>query len=154
MAEIRPARFPEDLETVRELFREYQDSIGVDLCFQDFENELAGLPGKYEPPSGSLLMAWHEDRPVGCVAMRPVAGDDCEMKRLYVRPAGRGQGLGRRLTEKICEEARTAGYRRMFLDTLPSMAAAQAIYEELGFVDAEPYVFNPHQGVRYMALEL
>lgn len=151
---IVPARLPADLPLVRALFREYADGLGVDLSFQDFEAELADLPGKYSPPEGRLLLAWQDGEPVGCVAMRPLHDGDCEMKRLYVRPRAQGGGLGRRLAERICEEARDAGYRRICLDTLPTMAAAQQLYRSLGFRPIAPYVFNPVPGTKYLALAL
>ena len=152
--EIRPARFPDDLEIVSTLFREYAASIGIDLAFQGFEEELAGLPGKYQPPSGRLLLASKDREMLGCVALRPLAGGDCEMKRLYVRPAARGSSLGRRLAERICSEARTAGYARICLDTLSTMTPALKLYASLGFRDIAPYVFNPITGARFLGLEL
>jgi ribosomal protein S18 acetylase RimI-like enzyme len=156
MTEIRPAELPRDLEVVRALFREYADGLGVDLAFQGFDGELADLPGKYQPPAGRLLLAWTGDRAAGCIALRPLHGDGhaCEMKRLYVRPDARGERLGRRLVERICREAREAGYARICLDTLPSMAAAQSLYESLGFAPIEPYVFNPVPGTKFLALDL
>jgi GNAT superfamily N-acetyltransferase len=154
MIEIRPATSPDELALIRSLFREYAASLDVDLCFQGFEEELAGLPGKYAPPAGRLLLAWRGDEVLGCGALRPLGDGACEMKRLYVRPAARGLQLGRRLAERICSEARLAGYSRICLDTLPSMMAAQAIYLSLGFRPIEPYVFNPVPGVRFLALEL
>lgn len=152
--EIRPAAFPQDLDLVSELFREYTNSLGVDLAFQGFETELASLPGKYEPPAGRLLLAWRERAALGCVALRAIDGATCEMKRLYVRPQARGERLGRRLAERICEEARNAGYARICLDTLPAMASAQALYRSLGFVPIAPYVFNPIAGTQFLALDL
>ncbi len=151
--ELRPAG-PRDLEVVRALFEEYAGSLGVDLAFQGFEDELADLPGKYRPPAGRLLLAWKGPRAVGCIALRPLGAGTCEMKRLYVRPEARGEQLGRRLVERICREAREAGYARICLDTLPMMAAAQALYESLGFVPTEPYVFNPVPGTKFLALDL
>lgn len=152
---IRPAVFPDDGDTVRALFREYADGLGVDLCFQGFEAELAGLPGRYAPPDGRLLLAWDvAGHAVGCVALRRIADDTCEMKRLYVSPAGRGARLGRRLAEAICDEARAAGYRRICLDTLPSMQAAQHLYRSMGFTPMASYVFNPVPGVVYLELRL
>ncbi len=152
--EIRPAAVPGDVPVARQLFREYAEGLGIDLCFQDFEAELAGLPGKYAPPGGRLLLAWDGERAVGCVALRPVEGGACEMKRLYVQPAVRAQRLGRRLAERICTEAREAGYRRMCLDTLPTMAAAVRLYSSLGFRPVEPYVFNPIEGAIFLGLDL
>ena len=154
MTEIRPAELPEDLAAARRLFREYADSVGVDLCFQGFEEELATLPGKYAPPRGRLMLAWSGTEPVGCVALRPLDGDACEMKRLYVRPSARRQRLGRRLAERICSEARAAGYRRVCLDSLPTMSAAIRLYCALGFTPIEPYVFNPIEGAIFLGLDL
>jgi ribosomal protein S18 acetylase RimI-like enzyme len=154
MFDIRPAAVPHDLPAVRALFREYVDGLGVDLSFQDVEAELAGLPGRYAAPSGRLLLAWRGDAPIGCVALRALDGGDCEMKRLYVRPRGRGLKLGRALAERIVAEARAAGYARIRLDTLPSMGTAQALYGALGFVPTEPYGFNPIAGTRFLALDL
>lgn len=153
MIEIRPANFPDELLVVQSLFREYADSLGVDLGFQGFDAELSGLLGKYEPPEGRLLIATGPGA-AGCIAMRRIDEQSCEMKRLYVRPQARGENLGRRLVERICEEARSAGYSRICLDTLPSMAAAQALYRSFGFVPVEPYVFNPIAGTTFMALDL
>lgn len=154
MADIRAAAVPHDLPVVRLLFREYIDGLGVDLSFQDVEAELAGLPGRYAAPSGRLLLAWRGDEPIGCVALRALGGGDCEMKRLYVRPQGRGLKLGRSLAERIVAEARAAGYARMRLDTLPTMDTAQALYGALGFVSAAPYGFNPIPGTQFLALDL
>jgi GNAT superfamily N-acetyltransferase len=154
MIEIRPAEFPRDLDVVRGLFREYADGLGIDLCFQGFEEELAGLPGKYAPPGGRILLAWAGELPMGCVALRPVEGGACEMKRLYVRPAARGTRLGRSLAERIRMEARAAGYARLCLDTLPSMGAAIALYTALGFKPIAPYVYNPIPGALFLGLDL
>ena len=154
MIDIRPAELPRDLAAVRHLFREYADGLGVDLCFQDFEAELATLPGKYSPPRGRLMLAWNGAEAVGCVALRPLKGDACEMKRLYVRPGVRGQHLGRRLAQQICRDASDAGYRRICLDTLPAMSAAIRLYSALGFQAIEPYVFNPIEGAIFLGLEL
>jgi ribosomal protein S18 acetylase RimI-like enzyme len=154
MIEIRSAEFPRDLSVVRELLREYADDLGVDLCFQNFDDELATLPGSYAPPSGRLLVATQDQDPVGSVALRRIDATSCEMKRLYVRPRARGEHLGRRLTERICAEARDAGYARICLDTLPSMVAAQHLYASLGFEPIAPYVFNPIAGTQYLGLAL
>ena len=153
-ADIRPTRFPEDADTVRRLFLAYADSLGVSLDFQDFDAELAGLPGDYLPPAGRLLLAWQGEEAVGCVALRPLQGDACEMKRLYVSPEARAGGLGRSLATRICDEARAAGYRLIRLDTLPEMAAAQRLYRALGFRPIEPYTFNPGAGTLFMERDL
>ena len=154
MTVIRPATPPHDLDEVRRLFRDYADGLGVDLSFQDFETELRDLPGQYAPPRGRLLLAWQASRALGCVALRPLPGSDCEMKRLYVRAQARGARLGRRLAERICQEAREAGYSRICLDTLPTMESAQALYRSLGFRPIGPYVYNPIPGTLFMALDL
>ena len=154
MIDIRPAKLAEDVPIVRTLFREYADGLGIDLGFQDFEAELASLPGKYAPPRGRLLLAWAGNEPAGCVALRPIDRDTCEMKRLYVRPAQRAQHLGHRLAQRICAEAREAGYRRMCLDTLPTMTAALRLYAALGFRPIAPYVFNPIDGAVFLGLDL
>lgn len=154
MSEIRFAELPGDVPVVCRLFREYAESLGIDLCFQDFEKELASLPGKYSPPRGRLMLAWQNDEAVGCVALRPIDGEHCEMKRLYVKPEARAQRLGCRLVERICFEARAAGYRRMCLDTLPSMSSAIHLYAALGFRPIEPYVFNPVEGAIFLCLDL
>lgn len=154
MAEISEARFPEDLAVVREIFRDYAQSLGIDLAFQNFEAELAALPGKYSAPNGRVLLAREQGHVVGCVALRPMGEGACEMKRLYVRPQGRGLGLGRRLAEAVCTTARDAGYRCIRLDTIPTMTAAQDIYRALGFQPIPAYVFNPIEGTRYLELDL
>lgn len=145
---------PDDLETVRRLFRDYARALGIDLGFQAFDAELAALPGKYAPPRGRLLLAWQGDAALGCVALRPIDDERCEMKRLYVDPTLRGSGLGRQLAVRICDEARAAGYRRICLDTLESMAAARGLYADLGFRPTVPYVYNPLPGAIFLALEL
>ena len=155
MFAIRPVDSPTDLATARTLFREYADSIGVDLCFQDFETELATLPGAYRPPSGALLLAVRGGEAAGCVALRPLEPPAvAELKRLYVRPSARGAGLGAALTEAALERAREAGYARIRLDTLPTMAAAQALYRRLGFREVAPYRLNPIPGALYMECDL
>jgi ribosomal protein S18 acetylase RimI-like enzyme len=142
------------VEECRVLFREYQRSLGVSLCFQGFEAELAGLPGDYAPPKGRLYIARRDGAPAGCVALRPLFHRDAEMKRLYVRPAHRGSGLGRALARRVIDEARAAGYETLKLDTLPSMHAAQNMYAKLGFADTAPYNDNPVDGTRFLALTL
>lgn len=151
---IRQAESPAEIEAARELFLEYQRSLGLDLGFQGFAEEVATLPGAYAPPLGRLLLAIRGDQIVGCIALRPIGDHDCEMKRLYVRPEGQGLGLGRRLSETLIAAAEALGYRRMLLDTLPSMGTAQRLYESLGFVDIAPYRQNPVLGTRFLALEL
>ncbi|HET8873602.1 MAG TPA: GNAT family N-acetyltransferase [Gaiellaceae bacterium] len=146
--EIVDGHVDEHVPTVRALFEEYAAALGVDLGFQDFGRELAQLPGEYVPPRGRLLLALGPE-PAGCVALRPFAPGVCEMKRLYVRPAHRGSGLGRLLAEAIIDAGRDAGYERMRLDTLPSMAAARGLYRSLGFVEIEAYRHNPIHGTTY-----
>jgi ribosomal protein S18 acetylase RimI-like enzyme len=151
--EIVAGHGTEHVPVVRTLFEEYAAALGVGLGFQDFERELAELPGEYAPPGGRLLLAL-DPEPVGCVALRPYEPGTCEMKRLYVRPESRGTGLGRRLVEAIVAAGRDAGYERMRLDTMPSMEAARALYRSLGFVEIEAYRFNPVHGTTYFELAL
>lgn len=151
--DIAPARSGDDFETTREMFSEYQQWLNVDLCFQDFENELAGLPGKYQPPAGEIYIARDQGAVAGIIAVRPVGDPDekmCEMKRLYVRPAWRGRGLGRQLAELVIGFAGKAGYRRMVLDTLPQLETAKSMYARMGFGEIAPYYHNPLPGVVYM----
>ena len=152
--ETRIVTFGPDLETIRQLFLEYERHIGVDLCFQGFAAELAGLPGEYAAPTGILLLASSAGQAAGCVAVRRWAWDACEMKRLYVRPDFQGAGIGRALAEEVLAWARQQGHARVLLDTLPSMRTAQNLYERLGFRDVAPYRDNPVAGARYMCLEL
>jgi len=152
--EIIEARAPGEVERCRELFVEYQRAIGVSLCFQGFERELETLPGDYAPPRGRLFIALSAGEPVGCVALRPLGPREAELKRLYVRPAARGTGLGRRLARAAIDAARELGYETLKLDTLGTMREAQALYAKLGFRDTAPYNDNPMAEVRFMALEL
>jgi ribosomal protein S18 acetylase RimI-like enzyme len=143
-----------DADEVRALLREYQAELGVDLCFQDFDRELAELPGAYSPPEGSLLVASVDGETAGCVALRRLGDGVCEMKRLYVRPAFRGRKVGRALAEGVVAAARKRGYERMRLDTLPQMGEATALYRSLGFTEIEPYYANPVPGARFLELRL
>ena len=139
----------------RELFLEYAQSLGFSLCFQNFDAELAGLPGDYAPPDGRLLLATVEDQLAGCVALHKLDSQTCEMKRLYLRPQFRGKGLGRALTNQVIAEARQSGYQRMRLDTVePVMKDAVAMYRRLGFREIDPYRTNPMAGTLYMELDL
>lgn len=142
------------LPALRSLLLEYQRWLGIDLCFQDFEREMAELPGAYAPPDGRLYVASVGHEPAGCVALRRHDAQSGEMKRLYLRAAYQGQGLGKQLAEHLILDAKNAGYRRLLLDTLPLMQAAQAMYAKLGFEETNAYVYNPVEGVKYMALTL
>jgi ribosomal protein S18 acetylase RimI-like enzyme len=154
------AQSPEEVRSARELFEEYAAWLGFNLCFQNFEKELAELPGAYAPPDGRLFLAIKDDQIAGCVALRKIDGGTsgdrvCEMKRLYVRPAFRGTGLGRTLAESIIEAAREVGYTHMRLDTMPGkMDRAIAMYRSFGFRKIEPYYNNPYDEVAFMELDL
>jgi GNAT superfamily N-acetyltransferase len=148
---IAPAA-AEDLDVVKELFREYEASLPFDLSFQNFEQELAGLPGRYAPPSGRLLLARRDGAFVGCVALRQIGDGVCEMKRLFVQPAFQGKGIGKALAQAIIEEARRIGYKRMRLDTV--LEPAKSLYRSLGFREISPYQHVPVAGVVFMELEL
>ena len=149
------AQSAEDISRARELFEEYAAGLGINLCFQNFDKELAALPGEYVPPVGRLFLAVKEDQTAGCVALRRIGDGVCEMKRLYVRPSFRGTGLGRTLAETVIKAAREIGDLRMRLDTLPGkMDQAIAMYRALGFQEIEPYYSNPVAGALFMELEL
>nr|WP_216842418.1 GNAT family N-acetyltransferase [Acidovorax sp. SRB_14] len=153
-----PPTDPEELDAVRTLFREYADSLGVDLDFQNFDAELGALPGEYAPPRGQLLLARVDGAVAGCCALRPLDNADypnaSEMKRLYVRKAFRGFGLGRQLAEAMLDAARQAGYACVLLDTLDDMESARALYTDLGFEDIPPYYHNPLPGSHYLKVDI
>ena len=151
---IAPAQRHDQMEDVRRLFREYEEFLAVDLCFQGFEDELVTLPGRYAPPTGALLLAADGEKTAGCVALRKLEEGVCEMKRLFVRPEFRGRGLGRLLAQRIVKEAVLLGYSTMRLDTLERLKEANRLYESLGFVRTEPYCHNPLDGVVYWELDL
>jgi len=151
---IQPT-LPEEIETARQLFNEYQSALGISLCFQNFDQEVAGLPGSYTPPEGRLLIAIVDEQVAGCIALRSLGGGVCEMKRLFVRPEFRGRGLGKALVTAILAAAREIGYERMRLDTLPGhMDAAIAMYRTLGFREIPAYYLNPVPGALFMELQL
>ena len=156
--ELQPARTAELLEQVRLLFQEYQAALGVDLFFQGFAEELANLPGDYAEPSGLLLLALVDGVLAGCGAFRALPHSDhlnaCEMKRLYVRPAFRGFGIGRLLVERLMADARLVGHTTMLLDTLSEMETARALYQDAGFVEVAPYYLNPLPGAHYLKAKL
>jgi ribosomal protein S18 acetylase RimI-like enzyme len=158
LIELLSPRTARDLEEVRVLFREYAEGLGVDLCFQNFDEELASLPGEYTPPRGALFLARVGGKLAGCCALRPLDNADypnaAEMKRLFVRKAFRGSGLGRQLAETALDAARQGGYACVLLDTLDDMEAARALYEELGFEEIPPYYHNPIAGAHYLMADL
>lgn len=147
-----------DWMATRTIFQEYANSLKVDLCFQGFEDELSSLPGEYAEPRGSLILAWVDGDLAGCCALRPLDSSDypnsAEMKRLYVRKAFRGSGLGRQLTEAILDTARKLGYSCVLLDTLDDMESARALYEDLGFEEIPPYYHNPYAGAHYLKVDI
>ena len=155
MLRITQATTQNDIEQARQLFKEYEASLGISLCFQNFAQELAGLPGDYAPPRGRLLLAREYDQIVGCIALRPLDSSSCEMKRLFVRPEYRDRGLGRVLVEAIIQEARAIGYTHMRLDTIADpMERAIALYRSIGFVEIPPYRENPVDTATFMELDL
>jgi putative acetyltransferase len=151
---IENADTAEYLGIVRELFVEYSNTLQIDLCFQGFKEELASLPGEYARPSGRLVLAFNEQQVIGCAALRSIDERACEMKRLYVRPAFRGKGVGRMLIDALTHSAREVGYQRMRLDTLPSMTKAISVYRSFGFKEIPPYRANPVPGALFFELEL
>lgn len=154
MLQLLTATSPADLASIRQLFTEYADSLGVDLGYQGFDEEVSHLPGQYAAPAGTLMLARLDDAIVGCVGVRPFDERTAEMKRLYVRPAGRGLGVGRLLAEAAIRFATVTGYERMRLDTLPPMSRAQELYKTLGFVPIAPYRFSAVPGTVYLELML
>lgn len=153
--QISHIRNDKDIATVRELFREYEDKMGLDLCFQGFEAELASLPGNYAKPNGRLLIATVDDRVAGCVALKKVDEETCEMKRLYVREEFRGQRIGIALIERLITDAREIGYKRLRLDTFPPiMSKAVELYRSYGFREIEPYNSDPHPDLLFMEMDL
>lgn len=155
MKQVFQATTGEHIQAARTLFEEYAESLGFSLCFQNFDQELKGLPGAYAPPAGRLLLAIENDQLAGCIALRKLEGGVCEMKRLFVRPSHRATGLGRFLAESIIDEARKLGYTHMRLDTIPGkMDKAIALYQSIGFVEIDPYCQNPVEGAKFMELKL
>jgi ribosomal protein S18 acetylase RimI-like enzyme len=155
MPTLKQVESAEEIEQTRELFHEYVTWLGVNLCFQNYDKEVAELPGEYAPPTGRLYLATVNDRAAGCIALRKLGDGICEMKRLYVRPQFRGHRLGRTFVDRIIDDARQMGYNRMRLDTLPGkMDAAIAMYRSLGFKDIERYYDNPYDTAAFMELDL
>src|SRR3954468_16847901 len=155
MFEIIQAETDKQIDASRKLFREYEAWLGMDLCFQGFEQELKDLPGKYSPPSGRLYLAYSENQPAGCIALRELQRGVCEMKRLFLREGFRGLGLGRMLIERLIAEAQSEGYRKLRLDTFPpKMEKAVALYESYGFRPIPAYYDNPYEGVLFMEKQL
>jgi ribosomal protein S18 acetylase RimI-like enzyme len=144
----------EQIINTRELFIEYAKSLNFELCFQDFDKEIAELPGAYSPPEGRLFLAEFEGEIAGCIALRKLEKEICEMKRLYVKPRFRGHNIGKNLVEKLISEAKKIGYKKMRLDTVPAMQTAQKLYKSIGFKEIEPYRLNHVPGAVYMELEL
>ncbi|MBI5020061.1 MAG: GNAT family N-acetyltransferase [Ignavibacteriales bacterium] len=151
---IKPAEDDAMIQLAKKLFLEYAESLNFNLCFQNFEKEVAGLPGDYAEPDGRLLLLYYGDLPVGCVALRKVVDKISEIKRLYVMPKYRGKGFGRKLALEVIRQAKEIGYERMKLDTIPSMKEAIALYHELGFKEVSAYRYNPVEDAIYMELDL
>ena len=154
MIELIHIESEQHLADVRELFLEYAKSLGFSLCFQDFDKELAGLPGEYAPPDGRLYIAFDDEDAIGCIALRKLDDGICEMKRLYVKPSGRGKGLGKLLVQTVIDEAKKIGYTKMRLETVPKMKEAITLYRSIGFYEIESYRENPIEGALYMEMEL
>ena len=144
----------DELNSVIELFDEYSSTLGLDLSFQDYKSETESLPGEYAFPYGRLYVAKYDDEPAGCIALRPFAGNSCEMKRLFVKPQFRGKKIGKSLVEKIIADARLIGYARMVLDTIPELKTATVLYKKMGFYVIEPYRYNPIEGALFMQIDL
>lgn len=155
MAYLRQASTPDEVDTARGLFREYETWFGISLCFQNFDDEVAALPGKYAPPEGRLYIAFDDDEALGCIALRKIEDGVCEMKRLFLRESSRGKGVGKMLIEKVLEDAAEMGYRLMRLDTYPpKMGKAVDLYKAYGFYEIPSYYNNPHDDVLYMEKKL
>jgi len=158
MLDLIAPRTPQHLSEIRTLFKEYATGLGIDLCFQNFEQELRELPGDYQKPGGALLLAYYDSQPAGCCALRPLKSDGltnaAEMKRLFVRTAFQGKGIGRQLVLEILRTARDMRYSSVVLDTLPSMRSAHALYKKLGFIEIQSYYANPIVGAKYLMLTL
>ncbi|HUW43300.1 MAG TPA: GNAT family N-acetyltransferase [Thermoplasmata archaeon] len=154
MVRYFPAESKESVEQIRKLFLEYAGSLGFKLCFQDFDKEIASLPGEYARPNGRLYLAFERSRPVGCVGLRGLEEGVCEMKRLYVKPNNRREGIGRELAELVIRDARDIGYSKMRLDTIAAMMPAITLYKSLGFKEIPPYRYNPIASAIYLELDL
>ena len=150
MVQYPDAETEDHLKSIRQLFLEYAASLSFNLCFQNFDRELAGLPGEYAPPDGCLILASLDNKAAGCVGLRKISAEICEMKRLYIRPQFRGRKIGRKLAEIIINRAKDEGYRHMRLDTISTMKEAIALYRSLGFYEIEPYRHNPIPGAQFM----
>ena len=154
MLKILDAQAGENLKIIKKLFEEYAESLGFDLSFQNFDEELANLPGEYALPTGCLLLATYQGNAAGCIALRRIDKTICEMKRLFVRPQFQRKGIGRALAEAVIERAKKAGYKQMHLDTVPTMDAARDLYNSLGFKEIDAYRYNPLEGAVFMELIL